>query len=76
MSGGELIISAVLNIAPLNLSMILPRLIIILSTTEHVHHMAAAHSDTYKIAGGFLAVWSWRVKCSLFLEKPRLHPAF
>lgn len=56
MSGGELIISAVLNIAPLNLSMSLSRLIIILSTTEHVHLMAAAHSDTYKIAGGFLAV--------------------
>lgn len=76
MSGGESINSAVLNIAQLNLSTILSRLIIILSTAEHVYCIAAANYDTYKTAGGFLAVWSWRVRWLLFLEEPRLHSAF
>lgn len=55
MNGGELIISAALNIAPLNLSTILSRLIIILSTTEHVRYMVAAHSNT-KLQVDFLAI--------------------
>lgn len=68
-----MIISAALNIASLNLSVILSRLIIILPSVEYVH--IACQEIWHKSAGGFLALRNWRVKCLLFLE-PVLHSIF